>query len=266
MEDCARKLPLHSGIIRWQKVDHCWKANPVGIVYGSLSWKPGKSGENPRLPSPLSSAFSLTSVYSFRFSLFFLFLLCLPLPLFVFQYVLSYITCFTSLMRIHHTSVSHNLFVTHYGLPRFKCCFLLFYLGQVNFIEHVQAFISIRASRRGDIVMFLTSPMNTTSMILGARPRDDDARRGFTKWPFMTTHMWGETPRGTWRLTIGLDPQKKVGAPSEDALGHALLTEWILMVHGTQRSPYAALPESASRLVPKLDIVKRQHLSSRFSQ
>ncbi len=114
--------------------------------------------------------------------------------------------------------------------------------------------------------MFLTSPMNTTSMILGARPRDADSRRGFTKWPFMTTHMWAEAPRGTWRLTVGLDPQKKQKGATDDALGHAVLTEWILMVHGTQESPYATLPESASRLVPKLDIVKREHQSGRFSE
>ncbi|VDK40771.1 unnamed protein product [Taenia asiatica] len=138
--------------------------------------------------------------------------------------------------------------------------------SQVNFIEHVQAFISIRASRRGDLVMFLTSPMNTTSMILGARPKDSDSRRGFTKWPFMTTHMWAESPRGTWKLTVGLDPQKhRTHKGADPALGHAVLTEWILMIHGTQEPPYTALPESASQLVPKLGLVKRQHLSERFS-
>ncbi|KAL7053808.1 hypothetical protein AAHC03_026757 [Spirometra sp. Aus1] len=131
--------------------------------------------------------------------------------------------------------------------------------SQVNFIEHVQAFISVRSTRRGDLVMFLTSPMNTTSMILGARPKDDDSRRGFTKWPFMTTHMWAENPRGTWRLTVGLDPQ------TNNVLGHAVLTEWILVVHGTQESPYAGLPESVGDLIPKLAMVKRQHSTGRFA-
>ncbi|VDO10472.1 unnamed protein product [Rodentolepis nana] len=138
--------------------------------------------------------------------------------------------------------------------------------SQVNFIEHVQAFISIKSSRRGDLVMFLTSPMNTTSMILGARPLDSDSTKGFVKWPFMTTHMWAENPRGTWKLTIGLDPQKRRSRDGPDpALGHAVLTEWILMVHGTQASPYSQIPDSASKLVPKLEVVKRQQSSQRFS-
>uniref|UniRef100_A0A1B0DR75 Neuroendocrine convertase 2 n=1 Tax=Phlebotomus papatasi TaxID=29031 RepID=A0A1B0DR75_PHLPP len=37
-------------------------------------------------------------------------------------------------------------------------------------------------------------------MILSRRKNDDDHRDGFTKWPFMTTHTWGEYPQGTWIL------------------------------------------------------------------
>ena len=40
------------------------------------------------------------------------------------------------------------------------------------------------------------------SMILSRRPNDDDGRDGFTKWPFMTTHTWGEDPRGRWTLEV----------------------------------------------------------------
>lgn len=39
-------------------------------------------------------------------------------------------------------------------------------------------------------------------MILSRRPNDDDSRDGFTKWPFMTTHTWGEDPRGRWTLEV----------------------------------------------------------------
>lgn len=69
-------------------------------------------------------------------------------------------------------------------------------------MEHVQAVISANASRRGDLEMFLTSPMGTRSMILSKRANDDDHRDGFTKWPFMTTHTWGEYPQGTWILEV----------------------------------------------------------------
>ena len=34
-------------------------------------------------------------------------------------------------------------------------------LNEVNYLEHVQAFISLKASRRGDTVIFLTSPLGT---------------------------------------------------------------------------------------------------------
>lgn len=39
-------------------------------------------------------------------------------------------------------------------------------------------------------------------MILSKRINDDDFRDGFIKWPFMTTHTWGEYPRGTWLLEV----------------------------------------------------------------
>lgn len=39
-------------------------------------------------------------------------------------------------------------------------------------------------------------------MILSRRQNDDDSRDGFTKWPFMTTHTWGEYPQGTWLLEV----------------------------------------------------------------
>ena len=34
-------------------------------------------------------------------------------------------------------------------------------------------------------------------MILSKRPKDDDSKDGFNKWPFMTTHAWAENPRGS---------------------------------------------------------------------
>lgn len=73
---------------------------------------------------------------------------------------------------------------------------------EVNYLEHVQAVVTVNSTRRGDIEMFLTSPMGTKSMILSKRINDDDYRDGFTKWPFMTTHTWGEYPQGTWTLEV----------------------------------------------------------------
>lgn len=45
-------------------------------------------------------------------------------------------------------------------------------------------------------------------MILSRRINDDDHRDGFTKWPFMTTHTWGEYPQGNWLLEVSKDSKR----------------------------------------------------------
>eukprot|EP00091_Calanus_sinicus_P002997 TRINITY_DN1313_c0_g1_i18.p1 TRINITY_DN1313_c0_g1~~TRINITY_DN1313_c0_g1_i18.p1 ORF type:complete len:672 (-),score=142.35 TRINITY_DN1313_c0_g1_i18:265-2280(-) len=73
---------------------------------------------------------------------------------------------------------------------------------EVNYLEHVQAVVTLNSTRRGSVQIFLRSPMGTRSMILSERPNDDDNQDGFTKWPFMTTHTWAEYPRGKWSLEL----------------------------------------------------------------
>lgn len=122
---------------------------------------------------------------------------------------------------------------------------------EVNYLEHVQAVISLNTTRRGDVEMFLTSPMGTRSMILSRRPNDDDGRDGFTKWPFMTTHTWGEDPRGRWTLEV------RFNTPNANVKQSGWLREWTLMLHGTRDAPYIGLPVSDQR--SKLAIVKKAH-------
>ncbi|KAG5672797.1 hypothetical protein PVAND_002890 [Polypedilum vanderplanki] len=120
---------------------------------------------------------------------------------------------------------------------------------EVNYLEHVQAVITIvNTTRRGDIEMFLTSPMGTKSMILSRRPNDDDKRDGFTKWPFMTTHTWGEYPQGKWTLEVKFNSQE----PQE-----GWLKEWSLVLHGTKDPPYRTLSPKSPH--SKLAIVKKAH-------
>ncbi|XP_012347212.1 furin-like protease 1 isoform X5 [Apis florea] len=71
----------------------------------------------------------------------------------------------------------------------------------VNFLEHVQAKVSLMASRRGDLQIQLTSPQGTKSTLLAKRPHDV-SKAGFNQWPFMSVHTWGESPRGIWKLEI----------------------------------------------------------------
>ncbi|KAK9497184.1 hypothetical protein O3M35_004549 [Rhynocoris fuscipes] len=119
---------------------------------------------------------------------------------------------------------------------------------QVNYLEHVQAVITLNSTRRGDVELFLTSPMGTRSMILSRRVNDNDHRDGFTKWPFMTTHTWGEYPQGTWKLEVSLN---------SDTLQTGYIKEWRLMLHGTSDPPYTGLPVSDHH--SKLAIVKKAH-------
>ncbi|KAF6021614.1 PCSK2 [Bugula neritina] len=121
--------------------------------------------------------------------------------------------------------------------------------NEVNFLEHVQAFISVKSTRRGNIQMHLTSPMGTKSMILSKRPKDDDSSEGFTKWPFMTTHSWAENPTGTWVLEVMLD--------TEDPSEMGLLRDFSLVLHGTKVSPYIGQTNGLNNR--KLQYAKRLH-------
>ncbi|VVC39282.1 Peptidase S8, pro-domain,Peptidase S8, subtilisin-related,Peptidase S8, subtilisin, Ser-active [Cinara cedri] len=104
--------------------------------------------------------------------------------------------------------------------------------NNVNFLEHVQAKISLLASRRGDIKIDLTSPSGTKSTLLAPRTHDN-SHAGFRVWPFMTVHMWGERPFGIWQLTIHNEGK---------LLGRSSLHEWCLILYGTKYAPRTISP------------------------
>ncbi|KAL0595569.1 Neuroendocrine convertase 2 [Plecturocebus cupreus] len=125
----------------------------------------------------------------------------------------------------------------------------------VRYLEHVQAVITVNATRRGDLNINMTSPMGTKSILLSRRPRDDDSKVGFDKWPFMTTHTWGEDARGTWTLELGF-----VGsAPQKGAL-----KEWTLMLHGTQSAPY--IDQVVRDYQSKLAMSKKEELEEELDE
>lgn len=150
--------------------------------------------------------------------------------------------------------------------------------SEVNYIEHVQAIVTLNSTRRGDLILFLTSPMGTKSMILNRRPYDDDNKNGFVRWPFMTTQTWGENPRGKWTLEAkffnetdpvdnpALNDNSAAGKQknntttsnnSEPTLQSGFIKEWRLMIHGTSEPPYKNLPVRND--ASKLAIVKKAH-------
>ncbi|XP_005989811.1 furin-1 isoform X2 [Latimeria chalumnae] len=98
--------------------------------------------------------------------------------------------------------------------------------GKSNYIsslEHVQARLSLSYNRRGDLAIYLTSPMKTRSTLLAPRPHDYSSD-GFNEWAFMTTHSWEEDPSGEWTLTI---------ENTSGASDFGTLTEFILVLYGT---------------------------------
>ncbi|KHJ97659.1 convertase P-domain protein [Oesophagostomum dentatum] len=75
---------------------------------------------------------------------------------------------------------------------------------QVVHLEHVQAIITLKVPKRGDIQIYLTSPSGTRSTLLTKRDRDT-SRAGFIEWAFMTTHSWAELAAGLWTLEVDKD-------------------------------------------------------------
>ena len=71
----------------------------------------------------------------------------------------------------------------------------------IAYLEHVQVVVSLNTTYRGQVELFLTSPMGTESTLLSRRPVDESSQ-GFDNWAFMSTHCWGESPIGKWKLLI----------------------------------------------------------------
>ncbi|CAF1146837.1 unnamed protein product [Adineta steineri] len=145
--------------------------------------------------------------------------------------------------------------------------------NEVNYLEHVQAFVTLKSSRRGNTVMFLTSPLGTRSLILSRRPLDDDSTKGFYKWPFMTTHAWAERAQGIWTLEIRFDNDDYANTSLTNQQNQTIsdkhesqkpttgeFFEWSLVLHGTKQAPYQdQIPLKHLENKSKLYITKQIH-------
>uniref|UniRef100_A0A8C4QAB9 P/Homo B domain-containing protein n=1 Tax=Eptatretus burgeri TaxID=7764 RepID=A0A8C4QAB9_EPTBU len=98
----------------------------------------------------------------------------------------------------------------------------------VLWLEHMQLEATIEYSRRGDLHITLTSPAGTSTVLLAERSRDSSAA-GFTRWPFMSVHNWGEDPRGSWTLTISDRSGRETN--------RGWIMAWSLVLHGTKERP-----------------------------
>ena len=90
--------------------------------------------------------------------------------------------------------------------------------------------------RRGDISLSLTAPSGTTSVLLPKRPGDYVNYEGYDEWSFMSVHHWGESPLGTWTLTLSYD----------STAGSASLDSYTVTLYGT-----AYVPKAVQRIPSK---------------
>ena len=83
--------------------------------------------------------------------------------------------------------------------------------------------------RRGDIMIELTSPHGTKSVLLPYRNYDFINQEGYDNWPFMSVHYWGENPVGTWALKVTY----------RSSSGYVDMSGLSMTLYGTETTPTA---------------------------
>lgn len=99
--------------------------------------------------------------------------------------------------------------------------------NHIKYLEHVQLYVSIDYSKRGDLHVNLTSPNGTNTMLLSERSQDW-SDQGFINWPLMSVHTWGENPSGIWKLRINDRSGNK---------NNGILKDFKLVLHGSFEKP-----------------------------
>lgn len=127
-------------------------------------------------------------------------------------------------------------------------------------LEHVQLYVKLEHTRRGDVQIYLTSPSKTVSEMLSTR-KNDNARGGID-FTFMTVHNWGENPSGDWEVKV-CDNRKST---SENT---GKLEKFQLIFYGTAETMSARsagnteshkLPLSAVETIEKEELRKSRNL------
>jgi len=93
----------------------------------------------------------------------------------------------------------------------------------IRSLENVVLVFSANHTYRGDLVITLTSPFGTESVLATTR---GDGDNNYVSWPFMTVKNWGEDPNGTWKLKVSDELGIDIGT----------LTGATLVLYGTSSS------------------------------
>uniref|UniRef100_A0A7M5X1B5 P/Homo B domain-containing protein n=1 Tax=Clytia hemisphaerica TaxID=252671 RepID=A0A7M5X1B5_9CNID len=99
----------------------------------------------------------------------------------------------------------------------------------IKYIEHVQLVASLFHYKRGATEISIQSPMGTISWVLRRRDRDD-MPGNFNQWKFLSTHFWGEDPRGMWKVSF-------YSTGSSSGQGQGFAQEMKLRIYGTEEKP-----------------------------
>ena len=97
-----------------------------------------------------------------------------------------------------------------------------------SFLEHQR---ELDYPKRGDISVELTSPQGTVSVLLPYREYDFINNEGYSSWPFMSVHHWGEDPTGQWTLTVIFNTSSLTAS--------VLVTSFNMTLYGTTEIPAA---------------------------
>ena len=126
--------------------------------------------------------------------------------------------------------------------------------NHIRYLEHVQLFVTIEYSKRGDLHLNLTSPSGTDTMLLSERAGDFSSD-GFKNWPFMSVHTWGEDPTGVWQIRINDRTQNK---------NYGKLKDFKLVLHGTYEKPEYI--KAGPRKYEEPDFVESERLEEQEKQ
>ncbi len=125
----------------------------------------------------------------------------------------------------------------------------------INSLEHVEVKVNLIYSRRGDLLIKITSPGGTVSNLTHYRKSDSFFKlKDLKNWTLMTLHLWGETAVGEWKLSLKnsqtqhanegwlLFQNKKEHLPFYDFYfvfsWQGTLFGWTLILHGTTLNPF----------------------------
>ena len=93
---------------------------------------------------------------------------------------------------------------------------------KINYLEHVEVYVNLTYTRRGNLLIKLTSPQGTVSSLTHYRTTDSHFKNTDFDFVFMTLHHWGENAVGKWKLTL------------ENSRPHRNSTGWLLICNNQQ--------------------------------